>query len=183
MKKISRAQFLRGDWEGDKPTVRPPWALAADCFAEVCNGCGDCVKACPQHILKLSGRGLVLVDFSRRECTFCGDCAAACPTGAIHKTDSVDEQTWQVKAEISGSCLATNGTSCIRCIESCAVDAIVATPALFGRVQMHIDESACTGCGACFVPCPVEAVSIRVSSAVQASKKIPGERDESFVHQ
>jgi ferredoxin-type protein NapF len=184
MKKISRAQFLRGDWGGDKPTIYPPWALAGNLFAALCDGCGDCIQACPRKILKLSVRGLALVDFSRGDCTFCGDCAAACPTGAIRETNGTDQQPWRLKAEISGECLAINGTSCVRCIESCLVDAIVARPGLRGRVQMRVDETACTGCGACFAPCPVEAVSMRTSNAIQASKKeFSGEHDESFVHQ
>ena len=74
MNTISRAQFLRGNWRGHKPEIRPPWALQEDLFVEACDGCGACVDDCPQHILHLA-RGLPQVDFLQGECTFCGDCS------------------------------------------------------------------------------------------------------------
>jgi ferredoxin-type protein NapF len=161
MKSISRAQFLRGDWRGDKPEIRPPWAGANEVFSAACNGGGDCVKACPRNILKLSPRGLPLVDFSNSECTFCGDCVDACPTGALHRDNKHHERPWQLTALISDQCLSINGTQCERCIESCPIDAIVARPALHGRMHMSIRDSVCNGCGACVNGCPVKAVSIQ----------------------
>lgn len=32
---------------------RPPFAARDDLFLAVCNGCGDCVSACPNHLLRL----------------------------------------------------------------------------------------------------------------------------------
>jgi ferredoxin-type protein NapF len=161
MAMISRAQFLRGEWRGNNPSPQPPWALANGYFAAVCDGCGDCVEACPQHILKLSGRGLAEVDFTQGECTFCADCVAACPTGALSR-DGI-APPWSLTARVSGRCLAMNGTSCIRCIESCASEAIVSRPALRGRVMLSIVDADCTGCGACFATCPVKAISIQAA--------------------
>ena len=159
MAMISRAQFLRGDWRGDKPALHPPWAMAAGRFTAACDGCGDCVEACSQLILRLSARGLPRVDFTRGECTFCEDCVASCPTGALRKDGN--RRPWQLAARIADRCLAMNGTSCMRCIESCALDAIVSRPALRGRLKLSVTEAACSGCGACFAACPVKAISIQ----------------------
>jgi ferredoxin-type protein NapF len=163
MNTISRAQFLRGDWRGHKPELRPPWALSDDLFVEVCDGCGDCVDGCPQHILRLA-RCLPLVDFSQGECTFCGDCSTTCPRGAFDRPNESfladSRRPWTYSASISGNCLAVNGTSCVRCIESCAQEAIVARPALRGRLEIRVDDSACNGCGACIAGCPVNAIQM-----------------------
>ncbi len=182
MTMISRAQFLRGDWRGDKPTLYPPWSWTAVRFTAACDGCGDCVKACSQNILQLSARGLPQVNFAQGACTFCRDCVAACPSGALHQDNS--RKPWQLTASISRQCLAVNGTSCVRCVENCAVEAIMSRPALRGRVKLSIDETACTGCGACFATCPVKAISIQPARfrGTQRSQQ-PGEHNESFMHQ
>lgn len=47
----------------------------------LCNGCGECVKACPKKILEsIDGKPKLT---SRYECTTCKLCAEACPTKAI----------------------------------------------------------------------------------------------------
>lgn len=158
---ISRAQFLRGDWRANNTRLYPPWALAEGRFLNACDGCGECINACPEDILKLAAGNYPQVDFSRGECTFCGDCVGACPTKALCKAD--DDPPWQLKARISSSCLAINGTSCVRCLETCPEEAIVARPALGGRAQMSVDESSCNGCGACISSCPVAVISIQHS--------------------
>jgi len=52
------------------------------------------------------------------------------------------------------------GTFCMHCIEDCEYDAIVAKPALGGRVSMRVDPKACTGCGVCIGKCPVNAIAL-----------------------
>ncbi len=42
-----------------------------------CVRCGECVKACPQDIARLTGE-----DEDHAACTYCGACIDACPTGA-----------------------------------------------------------------------------------------------------
>ena len=184
MKPISRAQFLRGDRGGEKPVLRPPWALRESRFAEACDGCGDCVPACPERILKVNGRGLAEIDFSAGGCTFCGDCAVACPTGAISRSGGDPGKAWQLTAGISADCLAMNGTACVRCIESCPEDAILARPALRGRTEMEVARADCTGCGACVASCPVRAIHITRPGSRRGDTKLPtGDRYEPLVHQ
>jgi len=160
MNSISRAQFLRGDWRGKKPDLRPPWALAEPDFSDACDGCGKCVTACEEKIVFMSFRKLPLLDFSRGGCTFCGECSVVCETGAIQRAHDPGELPWQLQAGISESCLAKRGTSCVRCVEECEYDAILARPALGGRTRMQVDHIACTGCGMCIATCPVKEISM-----------------------
>jgi ferredoxin-type protein NapF len=159
MASISRAQFLRGNWRGTETEIHPPWAVIPESFRAACDGCGECVTACQQNILALSVRGFPRVDFSTAECTFCGDCVSACPSGALSRKNP--GPPWSIKARISNHCLAINGTSCVRCTEACEPEAILARPALGGRVNLSIDQDTCTGCGACVSTCPVKAISMQ----------------------
>jgi ferredoxin-type protein NapF len=164
MNSISRAQFLRGDWSGHNPELRPPWAQPEALFVEACDGCGDCVDVCPQEILN-SERGLPLVDFTQGECTFCGDCESVCQTTALRRPAvslATDEQSpWPYRAMISSHCLATRGTYCVRCIDSCPQQAITVRPALRSRLDIHINDTACNGCGACIAGCPASAIHMQ----------------------
>ena len=158
MNSISRAQFLRGDWKGTDPDIRPPWALTEPAFSDVCDGCGECVTACSQKIIFMSRGKLPKLDYSQAGCTFCGDCVTVCEVGALSHSHQQNKHPWQLKADISTSCLAIAGTSCVRCIEECEHDAIVSKPALGGRMNMQVDALACTGCGMCIAKCPVDAI-------------------------
>jgi ferredoxin-type protein NapF len=160
MNSISRAQFLRGDWRGKKPDLRPPWALAEPGFSDACDGCGKCVTACAEKIIFISLRKLPLLDFSQGGCTFCGECSNACETNALRHRHEPDELPWQLLAGIGTGCLAKQGITCVRCIETCEYDAIVARPALGGRIKMQINHLACTGCGMCISTCPADEISL-----------------------
>jgi len=48
--------------------------------ADLCVGCGECIKACPAQIFKLvDGKAVPSDD----ECLGCQSCVAVCPAGAI----------------------------------------------------------------------------------------------------
>lgn len=159
---ISRRQFLRGDLRGAKNAIRPPWSSSS--FAASCDRCGACVSSCPEKILRVGDGGFPVVDFSRGECTFCGKCVTACDRGAL----TGDEEAWTLKATVSESCLAVRGVVCRSCGESCEPGAIRFRLASGCVARPEIEVNACTGCGACYKPCPVDAVVLSYHAAGEA---------------
>jgi ferredoxin-type protein NapF len=157
-KGISRAQFIRGNFSGSGQAIRPPWAMAEPGFVEMCDRCGDCVGACPEKILETGRGGFPLVNFSKGECTFCGDCARKCKSGVLNKR--VDDAPWLSKAVIAPSCLAMKQVVCRTCGEACPADAIRFRISAGAVARPEVDPVACTGCGACYGPCPVSAVTM-----------------------
>lgn len=152
----SRRRFLRGRPRAPAP-LRPPWALPEGEFTDRCSRCGDCLKACPTHILVPGEGGYPGVDFSRGECTFCGDCRTACPTGAL----APGEIPWRLTLSVAESCLPRSGVECRSCEDACEPAAIRFRPRLGGPSLPDIDLERCTGCGACVSPCPVGAISLK----------------------
>ncbi len=155
---ISRAALLRGRWRREKAALRPPWAAAGDSFDDLCDGCGDCITACPPGIVLGGPGGRPEVDFGRGACNLCGACAAACPSGALADRG---EAPWPHVAEIGSSCLSIQGIACRLCEEHCETHAIRFHPALGGRSLPAIAAEACTACGACAHVCPTQAVSFQ----------------------
>lgn len=163
---ISRAQFLRGDVGGRRRPIRPPWSLQEALFTSTCSRCDECLKVCPEHIIKRGRGGFPEIDFSLGECLFCGDCVARCHDGALARTVKHDHHSpWPIKARISTRCLARSGVVCITCGEQCETRAIQFTPLPGGVRIPDISESVCSGCGACYKPCPVHAIEMYVSTA------------------
>jgi pyruvate formate lyase activating enzyme len=48
----------------------------------LCNGCGECLPACPRQALALNEEATALI-IDRRFCTNCGTCVTACVRGAL----------------------------------------------------------------------------------------------------
>lgn len=162
---ISRAQFLRGDFSGRSPSVRPPWALPPDEFLERCTRCGDCRRRCPRGLIQAGPGGFPVVDFTYGACDFCGACAGACVPGALaHAAGVAGRQPWRVKAQVTASCLSLQGITCRVCAEQCEARAIRFRPGLAGRAQPLVDARACTGCGACCSPCPGRAITLATAT-------------------
>lgn len=155
---ISRAQFIRGNFSGSRRVVRPPWAAAEPDFVATCSRCGDCVGACPENILEAGRGGYPQVNFSRGECTFCGGCAGKCKSGALNRW--ADDAPWPLKAAVAPSCLALKQVVCRTCGEACPSGAIRFRISAGAVARPEVDLAACTGCGACYGPCPVSAVMI-----------------------
>lgn len=158
MADISRRQFLRGNFSGRKIVLRPPWARAEAAFVAACTRCGDCISACPQHILALDMEARPMLDFGRGECTFCGKCVDACQPQALVKREG--EPPWLLKATIRENCLARANVVCRACGDACPAQAIRFRPAIMAAARPEVDASLCTGCGACYAPCPAQAIKL-----------------------
>ena len=159
---ISRRQFLRGDVSGRSAPLRPPWALAEAAFVARCDGCAACIEACPGQILKQDSAGYPRVDFGRGECDFCGACVDTCSPRALSR--GYGERPWSLTAFVDrGACLAGHQVACRRCADPCADGALRIRPRVGGFSVPEIDVGRCSGCGACFPVCPVQAISLRVA--------------------
>ncbi|CAG0961815.1 adenylylsulfate reductase, subunit B [Burkholderiales bacterium] len=147
------------------PVLLPPWSLRADAFEGACTQCGECVDACPTHVLKLAARA-VEVDFADGECTFCGACVAACPEPAFDvAAHAASAPPWNVVARVDETCLARLGVACQSCGEACEAHAIRFRPRAGSVPEPRVDATLCTGCGACVRVCPASAIEVRPRSA------------------
>jgi DNA-directed RNA polymerase subunit D len=67
-----------------------------------CNGCRECVEACPKRIIKYE-QGSVRVE-NELECTLCNLCVKACETGAIAVTGDQHSFVFYTESDGSVSC-------------------------------------------------------------------------------
>jgi ferredoxin-type protein NapF len=161
---MDRRGFLL-NWSGaEADPLTPPWAAPHARFVELCDRCGDCLKACPAGILVPGDGGFPNVDFDRGACTFCGDCARACHPGALGPTADAAGNAllpWSRIAAIDDSCLASRGVVCRVCEEQCESRAVRIRLAVGGGASPAVEVALCTGCGACVAPCPARAIAVR----------------------
>jgi len=156
---ITRTDFLQGNIRGDNSPVRPPWSISEAEFIALCSQCGDCVKQCPTGIIRSGRGGYPLVEFKSGECIFCEECFKACSTGAL-KPDN--QPAWSIRAVLNtGKCLAYGSVECRSCYDPCEPRAITMQYRVGAVAVPVIDTTICTGCGACYAPCPVTAIEIR----------------------
>ncbi len=155
---ISRRNLLRG-LRDEAATLRPPFSQVETVFVERCDSCGNCIRSCPEKILIRGAGGLPQVDFSNGNCTFCAKCADVCDADAFGTARDIDH-AWDLRAVVSETCLEHKGISCRACESWCEPRAIRFRPAIGGRSDILLDQSICTGCGACVAPCPQASITI-----------------------
>ncbi len=162
--RLSRMQFLRGDFRGKHTPLRPPWAVSEALFTEICTACGECIRQCPQGILKAGRSAYPIIDFHVGECLFCEACVEACRPRALlsgARGSTPHDKVWDLVACIaSDSCLAHHGVECRSCVDPCERRAITMPPRCGGHPLPQIDSASCNGCGACVSVCPVTAISM-----------------------
>lgn len=154
----SRRGFLRGKVRAAPAPLRPPWALAEAEFLARCTRCGNCAVICPTRIVRIR-EGYPEIDFRAGECTFCGECARVCVPAALRREEGA--RPWPAVARIGEACIAAKGVECRVCGEHCDAEAIRFPPRPGGPPLPLLAAERCTGCGACVVPCPASAVTVR----------------------
>lgn len=154
---LSRRQFLKADVSGRRSAIRPPWALAELQFINSCTRCDKCISACPEHIIVKGDAGYPQIDFKRGECSFCHECIDVCKDSAFMNDNQLSP--WNLQAKIESRCLAFQGVHCMVCKEQCEASAIRFMLLRGGVAVPKLDAQLCTGCGACYRPCPVGAIS------------------------
>lgn len=155
----SRRMLLTGRRPDGVPPVRPPWSREAAVLS-ACTGCGACIDACPQAIVRTGGGGYPELDLGRGECTFCGRCAEVCPEPVFDRAPA----PFPHLVAIGEGCLAAAGVVCQSCGDACPEAAIRFAPRLGGPPLPRLAENRCTGCGACIAVCPEDAVAVALRS-------------------
>ena len=156
---ISRRDLFLGRAAARKAGICPPGASAESLRA--CTGCGLCAERCPTGIIRLVD-GLPSIDFSIGECTFCGQCAATCPEPVFATAPAT---RFAHAAVIGDACLARRNVACQSCGECCPEQAIRFRPRIGGPFLPELDETICSGCGACLGVCPVGAIGLHAREA------------------
>lgn len=155
---ISRKQFLRGDIGNRHTPVRPPWAYGENEFVDRCSRCDRCIQHCPSHILIRDKHGFPVVDFSMGECQLCRECVDRCEPAAL--SDDLIDSPWCLKANITEQCFVYRGVHCMVCREQCEKEAITFTYRAGLPPMPSINTAECNGCGACYKPCPQQAINM-----------------------
>lgn len=152
-----RRGFLTGLRTHPRPAFRPPWTDEHSVTSR-CIGCGACVKACPEDVLGSGPGGSPQFQVGKGECTFCHACADACDEGVFLADLTAP---WPVVAAMEGNCLLEAGISCRVCPDACPTGALGFDITVRPVGAIRIDAAACTGCGACLPPCPMQALALR----------------------
>ena len=156
----SRRNFLRGKVSNRARQIRPPWSVNDDLFREKCDGCEDCLYACPESIIYRDGDGYPSINFSNAGCTYCAECLESCKTGALKGLRSDIDQAWNHSMRITENCLSVTRVVCRACGDHCESRPIHFSLLTQGRSLPEINSRSCNGCGQCIAICPTNAISI-----------------------
>lgn len=151
--------------------ILPPGAQNLRRFTTHCTSCQLCVSACPNQVLRPTGRLSMLMkpemSYERGYCRpECARCAEVCPTDAIRLADLAEKSATQIghAVWIAENCVVnTDGVHCNNCSRHCPAGAIKMVPRDPGDPQSPripaVLEERCIGCGACENLCPARPFS------------------------
>lgn len=151
--------------------LTPPGSLGARNMAQHCTACQLCVSACPNQVLRPSGRLMTLMQpemsYERGYCRpECVKCSEVCPAGAIRPIGVAEKSALQIghAVWVRENCLAaTEGVNCNSCSRHCPVGAIhlvhIDPHDLSSPRIPAVNEARCIGCGACENLCPARPFS------------------------
>ncbi len=151
-----------------KPFVRPPGAIAENKFLETCTRCDDCVKACPEWVVRKTGpefgkslEGYPMLMPAQNPCVFCTGlpCVTACKTGALVQPAAGALVRIGLAVVDNVRCYMGQGQPCDYCVKECPVSPKAI--ALNARgLSAGVNADLCTGCGECAQICPANAITI-----------------------
>lgn len=161
MSNLTRRSLLKAKFSRDLQAIRLPWVRSEQEFTDNCTRCHDCMVACPEKIIVKGDGGFPQIDFNKGECTFCSDCVKNCSEDLFF---SLDDEPWQLKANITDDCLAEKKVVCLVCGEQCETEAISFIPRVGGVSEPSLSVNDCSGCGACLKPCPTNAINFNYTN-------------------
>jgi polyferredoxin/Pyruvate/2-oxoacid:ferredoxin oxidoreductase delta subunit len=168
--------------------IRPPGVTAVNTesrFVERCLRCFQCVRSCPNEIIKITGIGFGFdslftpkVEFGQYGCDYnCQVCQLVCPNYAIPLQTLEEKQNTKmgiVRIYHSLCVVFAQDTNCLVCEEVCpvpekAVKYEEKTKMVNGEAMVlrypYVDSPLCIGCGICQAHCPVFPKAIVVHRA------------------
>jgi ferredoxin-type protein NapF len=145
--------------------LRPPGAVDEARFVGLCVRCGNCLRACPTHVIRpdqgehgVAGLLAPRLDFSNDYCREdCTRCTNVCPSGALVPVALEEKQHASIGLPCVNMdlCLLGDARDCFVCRNWCPYEAITL---VFSEMEYtltpQIDPEKCPGCGACEAACP-----------------------------
>ncbi len=141
--------------------LRPPGAVREKLFNQLCDNCGDCIKACPENVLFPAPASFgpeaqsPMLHPPRKACFLCNPlhCVEACKCGALKPPGDVANINMG-KARIDPArCLATADEECGYCVDFCPLSGTAIIK--LGNMPV-IQANGCVGCGLCEYYCHVK---------------------------
>ena len=166
---------VRAKGQGRTTSVlRPPGAVDAARYYQLCLRCGACARACPVGIIRsrwdsetvlawLTPEVWIEEDYCREDCCAC---MQVCPSGAIARGDLDRKRQSPIGLAVvdMDRCLLALDQECrAMCLEECPYAAISLNEWTWEDPQRYpiVEAAKCPGCGACVLACtPIDAMAI-----------------------
>ncbi len=161
--------------------LRPPGVVDEARFVENCLRCLQCVRSCPNQIIKITGEGYGFaslytphLEFRPYGCDyFCQVCQQVCPNRAIPLQTLVQKQSTPIgvaRIDETACVVYKEQINCLVCEEVCpipekAIRYELADGSTTGGEPLREPKMVperCIGCGICEAKCPAEPVAISV---------------------